>query len=424
MPPESATLEPPVAAPTPTPTPSPTMDAFDATFNDLEPAAPPTPTPNEPTTRQAPPQDPETGKFTRKSDDKTGVSETPGAGAAASPKVAEKPAVVEPSARTGEFTPPQVAKPSELKSWANRMGERAQKAEKQLVEINRQIKELRANPQQSGDVQALTQELATTKQRLAEHEGELKVTRYERSSEYKDTYEKPYQKAVQNAYGDISELLVAEPNPNDPENPRERQATPADFDEVYQLPLGPATKLAKQKFGDAYTEVLKHRSAVKNAAKTALEAIESHKGKAAEFEQQQTAQQKMEQEGRTRMYGEARQAIAEKYPELFGERDGDTAWNENLNKGRSMADLAFGDRKSLTPQQSVILDAQIHARVSAFPGLRAERDSLKTKVTELEKEVADLRGSAPGKGSPGAVKAGDADMGRSLDQAFDKMVPA
>lgn len=404
-------------APTPDRPPSEALADFDKTFADLEPTPEPTPEPAptpDPTPKPAPtgrPKDPETGKF---------VKTEP----VAMPEPQKEPQKPTPTATGSDFEPPQVAKPSELRNWAKRMGSRAETAEQQLSRLNQRIKQLEANPQQQSDVRAITEELATTKKRLQEYEGELKVTRYERSGEYKEKYEKPYHNAVQNAYSEVGELLVNVPNPEDPENPRERQATPQDFDEVYALPLGPATKLAKQKFGDAASIVISHVKAIKDASKAALGAVKDHKGKAAEFEQQQTAQQKMIEEGRSRMFGEAAKAIGEKYPNLFAEREGDTAWNESLAKGRNMADLAYSDRKSLSPAQSAILDAQIYARVSAFPGLRQENDKLKADVAKLTKEIEEIRGSAPGRAGGGAPKPETGTDNLTMEQAFDKMVPA
>lgn len=414
--PDLTTLDPPT--PTAPPTPSPALEDFDKTFSDLEPSPAPTPepTPTPEPAKPTPPREPETGKFT-KADPKPTPTPTPEPA-----KTPEKPEPPKPG--TPEFEPPQVAKPSELRSWAKRMGTRAEQAEQNLSRLNAKIRELESRPQQQADTKALTDELAATKKRLEEYEGELKVTRYERSGEYKEKYEKPYQNAVKNAYAEVGELLVNVPNPDDPENPRERQATTADFDEVYQLPLGPATKLAKQKFGDAAPIVIQHVKAIKDAAKAAMGAIEEHKGKSAEFEQQQTAQQKLEQEGRSQMFSQAVQAINQKYPTLFGERDGDSTWNENLNKGRHMADLAFGDRQGLTPQQSAILDAQIHARVSAFPAMRARMDTLEQQLAAKDKEIAELRGSGPGKPGAAPVDTKGTTENLTLDQAFDKFVPA
>ncbi len=412
MPPDL--LEPPVA-PTPTPTPSPTMDAFDSTFADLEPSPTPTPSP-EPTPAPDRPREPETGKFTTKPEPKPEPAKAP-----EKPVAEPKP---EPAKPEAEFEPPQIAKPSELRSYAKKMGARAQQAEQNLSKLNAKIRELETRPQQSGDIKALTEELATTKKRLEEHESEIKVTRYERSQEFKDKYEKPYQSAYKEAYSDMGELIVREQNPEDPDNPTRRSATTADFDEILNLKLGPAGELAEKKFGVAgAATVMGHYKAIKKLAKDASTAITDHSKNADSYEQQQTAQKKLEMEGRTQMFSHAKQAIGEKYPELFGPREKDATWNEALTKGRSMADLAFSDRTGLTPEQSAILDAQVHARISAFPGLRQERDAFKAKVEALEKENAQLRGSGPGKPSAAAPKS-EAPTDMTLDQAFDKMIPS
>lgn len=422
MPPEAPTLEaPPTATPS---TPSPALEDFDRTFADLDTTPAPAPTPAQPSTpapseRSTPPKDPETGKFTKPSD-------KPEPAPAPAPKPQTEAPKPEPPTEAPkglqEFDPPQVAKPSELRTWAKRMGSRAEQAERQLSQLNAKIRQLETQ-HPNVDVGALTKELADAKKRLDDYEGELKVTRYERSGEYKDKYEKPYQNAVKSAYNEVGELLVTVPNPNDPDNPQERQATAQDFDEVYALPLGQAAKLARQKFGDSAPIVIGHIKAIKGAAKAALDAIGEHKGKAAEFEQQETAQKRLIEEGRSRMFGEAVNAIVNKYPALFGERDGDSAWNENLNKGRSMADLAYSDRKTLTPAQSAILDAQIHARISAFPALRVENESLKSQLAAKDKEISELRGSGPGKPSSSAPKTESAGE-MTMEAAFDKMVPS
>jgi hypothetical protein len=132
----------------------------------------------------------------------------------------------------------------------------------------------------------------------------------------------------------------------------------------------------------------------------------------------------MVEEGRSRMFSEAITSIFDKYKDLFNEREGDPKWNEAIAKGRGMADLAFGDRSGLTPAQSTILDAQIYARITGFPALRAERDALKEQIAARDKEIADLRGSAPGKAAPAAPKTESGDANLTLEQAFDKFVPA
>jgi len=402
-------------------TPSPALADFDSAFgSDLEAPAPPPPAVPDPTqeppkpeptpepVKATPPKDPETGKFTTKQPEP--------------PKAPEKPQP-EPKPQVNEFEPPQVAKPNELRNYARKMAGRAQQAEQSISQLRAELNQLKSNPQQSVDTKALTEELATAKKRLEEYEGEIKATRYERSQEYKDKYLTPYQNALQSAQNEVKELLVTVPNPSDPENPQERPATSQDFDEVYSLPIGQAVKLAKAKFGDAASIVIQHVKAIKDASRAAITAVQSHQGQAEQFEQQSVAQKRMIEEGRNRMFTEALQGISQKHPDLFDVKDGDTEWNTALEKGRGMADLAFGDRSQLTPAQSTILDAHIFSRVSSYPAILNAYRKSSTEIAALKKEIAELRGSSPGKPSASAPKPETGDEKLSMEQAFDKFVP-
>lgn len=405
------------ASPTPDRGTAPSLDDFDKHFNDLEGSAPEAPNAEPPETtpepsKTAPPKDPVTGKFT-KPEPKPVAKPEPKPEADPKPKVEPKP--------EDEYTPPQVATGSALRKFATQAGEKARRAASELNQVRAELAKLKTQPnQESAQIVA---ELADAKKKIAEYEREAQLTRYERSAEYKDKYEKPYQSAVQQAYSDVKELLVSEPAPTeeDPNATKDRQATAADFDEIYNLPLGPATRLAKQKFGDSAFIVLQHRTAIKNSAKAALEAIEQHKAKAGEYEQQQTAQQKLQEEGRSQMFNTAIEDIRSKHAEVFGEREGDTDWNEGLAKGKSMADMAFGDRQGLTPQQSVILDAHVYNRLMLSPALLKDNAKLRSEVKKLTDELTQIRSSAPGKPSPaGKPVQGQA---KSWDARFDEMVP-
>lgn len=403
------------AAPAAHKPPGPSLSGFDDHFNDLEspttpepksePASPATPDPKvadpKPDDR---PKDPQTGKFIPKID--------PKAEPKAEPKAPEKPA-------DDEYTPPTVATGTQLRRFAVDAGAKLRKAANELNQLRSEVAKLKTSPRE--DASALTQELASAKKRIEQYENDARLTRYERSEEYRSKYEQPYQNAVRQAYGDVKELLVSEANPADPDNPREREATPADFDEIYNLPLGPATKLAKAKFGDAAGIVLQHRSAIKNAAKAALDAVEANKGNAATYEQQQTAQQRLAQEARSQMFATAIEDLQTKYPDRFGERDGDTEWNEARAKGLSMADMAFSDRQGLNPQQSAILDAQIRMRAAHYSAERAMRVKLEAENKQLKADLEKVRGSSPGAILPNG-KAPEA-KARNWQEEFDQKVP-
>jgi hypothetical protein len=286
------------------------------------------------------------------------------------------------------------------------MGSRAQVAENQNQKLQAQIKELEASSQANGDVHNLSEQLAAANKRLEQYEGELRLTRYERSQDYKSKYESPYQNAVLEAYQEVKELAVYEktPNPEDPNNPivKRRPATEADFDQIYNLPLGQAAEAAEEKFGRSASIVLQHRKAIKSLAKAAVTAIEQHKNDATQFEQQQSAQAKVQEEGRNQMFAIGIDALQKKFPTLFTERDGDKSWNEALARGRQIADMAYGDRTQMTPQQSAILDAQVYNRVASWPALKARNEYLESEIKRRDTEDEQRRNSAPGAAKGGA----------------------
>src|SRR5438445_3205852 len=293
-----AIAEPPVTAPAPSPAPEPARSEppsagdFDKHFSDLD-TSPPPPAPSDPPApaaggSDAPPKgrDPTTGKFVPK------------------PEPAAKPvAPVEPDddsvISTGTMT--------QVRGWAIREQKRNKKAQQEIEDLKTKVQELSgAGP--TADIRALTEQLADYKKKVDDYENEARLKRFETSDKYKNEFQKPYDNAVAQAYSEIKELTVSEPVAEG-EEPRERAATRNDFDEIYNLPLGQATKLPKQKLGDSSLIVLQHRKAIKDAAKAALGAIAEHKAKGATYEQAQTAQQKMEQEGKDRMFSTAVQAI-------------------------------------------------------------------------------------------------------------------
>jgi hypothetical protein len=70
-----------------------------------------------------------------------------------------------------------------------------------------------------------------------------------------------------------------------------------------------------------------------------------------------------------------------------------------------------------------MLDAQIFARVSAFPALKQENATLKEQLAARDKELSEIRGSSPGKTAPGPAKPEKA-TDLSMEAAFDRDVPA
>jgi hypothetical protein len=296
------------------------------------------------------------------------------------------------------------------------MGSRAQKAESDLARMQARITQLENQPpKQVEDTAALAKELATVKAQLEESQKDVRLTKYERSLEYAQNYKKPYEEAVARAYREVRELQIV-----DEESGTERDATQADFDEIYQSNLGQATRLAKAKFGDASSIVLQHRQAIRQLAEKAYAAIEEYKTKGGEHETQTKAQQAQQQAAMARMFTAATEGHAKRAPEIFNERDGDTEGNELLGKGKEFANAVFSGNEGLTPQQIAFRDAMAFNRLTAYPRLLRDVKKLKSELAEAQKTIEGLRGSGPGRPEPGTGRQDEAGY-KPFDQAFDEI---
>lgn len=425
-PPAPTTQAPPPAA-TPSNEPAPAFSDFDATFSDGLDAPEVKPVPASPE-KAVPPAEGRTGNDTKPAKPVTPEPKK-GEDAKASP---EKPETTEGQEETAgevdEYTPPKVATEKQTRGWALSMGKRAKRADMRAQELEMRVKQLEAQPPRQAEATSnMAAELAEAKKKLDQYENDLRLTKYERSGEYQEKYQKPYQAAVSRAYREVKELLVSEPKPNSqldengkPTEYIDRQATQADFDELYGMPLGPATRLAKQKFGDAAMIVLQHRQNIRQLAEQAFEAVEAFKGKASQVETQTKAQEAQRAEGMLRMFNFASEAHAKKNAEMFLPRDGDTEGNELLTKGRDFATSVFAGNDGLAPQQVAMRDARALNWLTAYPRLARDVKKLRGELDAANKTIEELRGSSPGKPTP-SVEAPAKTAGSILDD-FDKNV--
>jgi uncharacterized coiled-coil protein SlyX len=301
------------------------------------------------------------------------------------------------------------------------MSAKAKDATKQLHEVEQRLKQLEAQPpRQQQDNGALAHQLAEANKRIEQYENDLRLTKYERSTEYREKYEKPYKDSLARAYRQVKELIAYEPNPEDPDNPKERAATQSDFDEVYSLPLGQATKLAKQRFGDAATIVLQHREKIRDHMENAFAAVEEYKGKAGDYEKQNQAQMAQREAGMSQMFTQATQAYAKKFTEMVAPREGDAEGNDLLTKGAQFAGYVFGGNEGVNPVDVVKRDARAYSWLSAYPRLARDVKSLKTQLSEAQKTIEELRSSGPGRPKPSAENAPQSDKG--WEDAFERDV--
>lgn len=394
-------------------------DAFDSMFNDLDGPAP-SGTPPAGGGGGAPP--PAGGKPPEKP---AGGAKPPAGGkppekpaATTPPKPGEKPPGGQPQPEFEEVEGVQVPKfksDKEFRGWGLNGYKRAKQLETELQAIQAKYQELeKIAPNSKAEREQLQTRLADLEKKFNEKEQEIKFLNYERSGEYVEKYQTPYKNAVQAAYNDMKELTVTEPDMSQPvgENgqrpTKERAATPADFDSIYGLPLGQATKLANQLFGHAASIVMGHRNEIRRLAQAAVNAVNDWKAKAKEREEKEKADAVTHRDFVSRTWSEVNNNLVQKYPDLFAPDSNDPEGNKKLEEGQRMADAFFADRSSSPLEHRIVFDAQIRNRIAAFPRLKYQRDKLRAENEQLKKDLAELRASNPGApGGGGTPPAGE-----------------
>lgn len=408
MPPEpSAPVAPAPAAPTPSPSPAPAapsggdggspsaQDAFDKQFDLGSSPEPATPAPTAPSPAPAP--------------SKPAAAPAKPAAAAKPAPAPAKPSAPAPAAPT-EFDEvegvqvPRFKSDKDFRGWGLGGYKKAKQLETDMQALQTRYSELeQLVPRTKAEKEQLATKLATIEKQHNELQEELKYQNYQRSDDYKNNYEKPYHDAIALAHRDITEFTVTEedrtqqPDGDGKYPTKERQATPGDFDEVYGLKLGPATKLAAKKFGpEAAATVMDHYKAIRGLGQKALSALNEWKAKGAEREKEMATQRVQTAQQVETLWTQVNADIKAKNPDLFDQRKDNKDWNENLAKGTAMADAYFSDRSNMPMQQRVVFDAQVRNRIAAFPALVGHVRKLEADLAQAHKDIAELRGSGPG----------------------------
>lgn len=272
-------------------------------------------------------------------------------------------------------------------------------------------------PKDDPERKRLTEELQATKARMQQVEDEIKYLNYEKSTEYKEQYQAPVEKAFRDAYADLEQLVVEDPEKGT------RVATPDDFAVLLRLPLRDAVLKAKEMFGETANEVLSHRRKIIELNQKKREAVENFKKTGAEREKQSSESQRASQEKAKAAWDDHNKTVAEKYPAFFAPEEGDEEGNKILDAGIKLADLAFNPPEGTDPIQIVKTAAEIRNRAAGFGRMVHRNKRLQGKIKELEKTLEEYKKSDPGHGAPSGNKpaAGDDDTLEGITSKLDQL---
>lgn len=399
-------------------------DSPDATV--IEAAPPSAPAPAAPPPAQPAASTPGIERFM--ADVMKGVDESPAKPAAkpeAKPAAESKPSPVKPEAKVeakpGEKQPDKgTVKPPEPKV------ESSADLRKRLAEVEKSDKarltEIETLRKQNEDYQKrrfitpeIEKEIEDNKQEMAFLKKQIAESHYERSADFKRDFADPFNTAFKDAINTALEYPITN---ND--DGTTRAATKADFQRVAGAPLADRAAVARQLFGDNALSVLSDVRELDRLRSKANQAIRAHSenwdSSAKDLKRQQDDNQKAYDGFRN----QSRQQLTEKYPEVFGESPDDPELAEAWKSGSEFVDRAASIGPDVPLEERAAYVEVIRARAAAFPRMHKENSKLKSKVTELETELAKFRASDPGEiTDKGAIQKGGEIKPLGLDAMVD-----
>lgn len=273
------------------------------------------------------------------------------------------------------------------------------KVKSRVAELEKQLNEVKAKPIEDTERKTFTDQILDLNKKLEEASGKLKSVAWEQSDEYRKQFEQPFIDAWQEGVQQTTTLTVTTPDGS------QRKGTSDDFQAIMAEPDNErAAAQATEMFGPNAFYVLSQRRELQklnNARNKALTEYRATVNERLKTEQEASTKAQKEAEERkvqwlTKFKALNEEAVA-KYPDWFAPLEGDEEGNKLLEKGFRDTDAAFNGN-GLTPEQTLRLHSATRNKAAAFGRLVHRVKQRDTRISELEKELADIRESTPGAG--------------------------
>lgn len=327
------------------------------------------------------------------------------------PKQEETPPVEEEEAEQQEQELPdkgkvkdedgKAPKGQKLKPW-----DLVERYKTKATTLEKEVAELRSKVNGTTVPKEALEKITTLETRNKELEDEIRFTKYEKSKDYQDNYQKPYVEAWQKALGELKELTITE------SDGRTRQGNADDLLMLAQLPLGKARQLANQWFGDAADDMMAHRRAIRELSDKQHKALEEARTHGGEREKQAALEQQAKDEASSKAMAQAWATINEEHVKKYDflrPVEGETERNEKLEKAIKFVDESFalsvhGAKTEQERQDVLRRHAALRNRAIGFAVVKHENKALKAKLAEVEKALAEFKESEPTAGEAGHDK--------------------
>lgn len=316
----------------------------------------------------------------------------------APPKEPEKKEIEKPAVEDDLLDPKVDAEPkkdapkpddttAEPKKNGWRMYHDEQKAHKATqAEVQRLKEQLTASPKDDPEKVSLKQERDKYAERLKSLEDEIRYVNYEKSPEYLEKWQKPYEETAQSALGEATELKIQL------EDGQTRASTPEDFWKVASTPnADDALVLAEQLYGEkkaAY--VMQLRARVREAHRAGQKAKEEYRVKGSEREKQTREEHEKSSKAMNERFDTLTAELSDK---MLKPDEGDEKANEYLKRGIEIADAAFRSNKP-DPER----DAKVRTMAADYPRKLYKLKIAQKRIEELESQLAEFQDSEPKEG--------------------------
>jgi hypothetical protein len=259
---------------------------------------------------------------------------------------------------------------------------------------------------------------------------ELRAAKQEASPEFKEKYDKPFNTAAERARTSVAGELDKNGNIKpgswltviaNAETGETRPATWEDFTALYSLPVGKAIEQANALFGTSAQFVLGLREKLLDLDSARATALQDEREQFKQRTEKEIAGQNVEREKVEFTWAETNTRLAESVADYKNDPE-----DTELNDARKHALTVFDSKINAADRQDYITkkiqrDAHIRQRIGAFPVLKLQLTRAQEKITTLQAQVDELKGTAPGKVKrPGGTETpdeGDEDWGVSLKKA-------
>ena len=331
------------------------------------------------------------------------------------PKPAGAAPAAAPAKPAAPVVPDDIDKlaPKELRERVKQLRTESQTAGGKLKELEAKIKQFES---QGKDTTALTGRLAALEKERDAAYAELRAAKQEASPEFKEKYDKPFNTAAERARKQVLELQVA--NAEDGTN---RPTTWEDFSALYSLPVGKAIEQANTLFGTSAQFVLRLREKLLDLDSARQTALQEEREQFKQRTEKGIAGRTVEREKVESTWTETNTRLAESVADYKNDPE-DTELNDARKHALTVFDskINAADRQDFI-QKKLLRDAHIRQRIGAFPVLKLQLTRAQEKITALQAQVDELKGTAPGKVKrPGGTETPgeDEDWGTSLKKAI------